>query len=437
MITVLKATVRRGLFSNAYFFSGPSGTGKTTLARIFAMAMLCDHTQDGEPCGVCESCQLFLKDQHYGYTEMDAASVGGKEDMIKLRESAAYSSVSKKKILLIDECHDISPAGQDATLKQLEQCPPHLVYMFCTTDPDKVKQTVKQRCQCFQTSRVDNTLVTGYLKGICEKEGVSYDMPSLQLIAERADGQVRNAVKILEAVLYLGSVTDKNLNVVVRDCDEDIFNIVANLGGDLQQSIQAYRKISSYLSPANLYSKMIELVNDTCKYLYGYDAFLPRRLQMVMKLKEIHGHNLLEFLNYLVMRDKYVDRVSLQSDIIVMHYKFNANNFVVQQRPVQNLKVLPQNNVPQAQTINESAAQTPALITHSDLMKMNEKDRSQTLRDQRRTQKNTQETEGSEKILADWPLPKEERPGEHSMEDDVLSPQEFSQNLVGGRGFGL
>jgi DNA polymerase III subunit gamma/tau len=432
LVTVLKAAVRRGLFASAYFFSGPPGTGKTTLGRIFAMAILCDSPFEGEPCGKCESCQLFLKEQHFGYTEYDAASVGGKEDMVNLRDSAAYTSTAKKKIILLDECHDISSAGQDALLKQVEQCPEHLIYIFCTTDPNKVKETLRARCQIFQTRMVDNTLIFNRLKIICDQEGVTYDADTLNQIASKANGLVRNAIKILEGILYLGAVTKENLDVVVLDCEEDIYEILSNLGIDLSKTIEAFRRVSSALSPADLYSKILDLTNDACKYLYGYDAFLPRRSQMLYSLKEIHGFKLLEFLNYLISRDKYVDRVSLQSDVIVLHYKFNSNVFVVQQPQttiIQNAPVIVQAPVI---TPPVTSSDSTARQSYDQFRSLSMLEKGRLLREQRNQK--TEEKEDVKKVPEVWPLPKDDRIGENSIEDDMLSPQEFSKLLVGGRG---
>jgi len=440
IVTVLKATVRKGIYTPASLFCGPPGTGKTTIGRIFAMAVLCENPVDGNPCGVCESCQLFLREQHYGYTEIDAASIGGKDDMVKLRDNASYSSISKKKIIHLDECHDISSAGQDALLKQVEQCPEHLMYLFSTTDPDKVKPTLRDRCRIFQTSRIDTALITNHLQIICEKEGMSYDMDALLQIADKCNGQMRNAIKTLEGVIYLGSVTIDNLNIVVKNSDEDIFTILNNLGVDINQVVSAYSRISSYLSPNEFYSRFLDLINDACRFMYGFDSYLPRKKSMVTQLRDTHGTKLFEFLNYYISRDKFIDRVSLMSDLLVLHYKFAANSFVAK-RPVENLQIQqpqPQNSVQQPQPVEQPAESSQPTVTFNDLQKLSIKDRSKLLRDQRRAAEKIQTEEEISKVPVEWPLPKEERPGDNSIYfDKKLSPQEFSQGLVGGRIIGI
>ena len=416
-------------------FSGPAGTGKTTLGRIFAMAMLCDSPVDGNPCCVCESCKLFLSEQHFGYQELDAASVGGKEDMVKLRDDAAFSAVSKKKIILLDECHDISSQGQDALLKQTEQCPEHLVYIFCTTEPEKMKNTLRERCMKFQTTAIDSALVVSRLKKICEQENISYDDTALALIADKSGGHARDAVNTLEQVMYLGQVNMENMNTAIKNSEEDIFTIVANLGKDLGLALAAYQKVSSCLSPFDLYSQIINLVNDSCKFLYGYTGFIPQRLQLIAQLSEIHGQSLLEFLNYLVTRDKFVDRIGLQSDIIVLHYKFSAHSFNPQ--PVQQSISQPPSQIisqsPTPQKSVQPSVEQPQVLSFSQLQKMSHRDRYQALRDQHALVSKKVTTEEKETIATTWPLSKIERPGESSLDEGVLSPLEFSKKLVGGR----
>jgi DNA polymerase III subunit gamma/tau len=437
MIKVLKSAIRQNRLGSAYLFSGPSGVGKTTGGRIFAKAVLCDSPRDGNPCGTCESCLLFSKDQHFGFKELDAASVGGKEDMVKLRGEAAFISITKKKIILIDECHDISRQGQDALLEQTERCPDHLIYIFCTTDPDKMNRTLRNRCMEFQVSRVDVDLITSRLKYICDQEKFPYKEEALQAIATRSNGHVRNAIKLLEEATYLGEINLENFNSISRDYDEEIFTIVANLGTDLNKIMESYRSISSYLSSIEFYNLLLQMVNDATKLLCGFEEFSGRRKELLEKLKDIHGFILLEFLNYLISRDKFIDKIGIQSDLIILHYKFSSNSFVPRQvessfRTQNSSPVLmgPSQTVSSSKTTLNTSAPS---LSHSQLLKMDKGDMCKILRDQRKNQKPEQKEE-SETVSANWPLPKDGRSGENSLDDDVLTPQEFSNKLVGGRG---
>jgi len=434
-IRILRAIIKKNQYESAYLFSGPSGVGKTTGGRIFSKAVLCDSPVDGNPCGKCESCLMFSQEKHFGYKEMDAASFGGKEDMVKLRDEAAFQSMSKKKIILLDECHDISRQGQDALLKQVEQCPEHLIYIFCTTDPDKMNRTLRNRCMEFQISKVNPDLIVSRLKTICEKENIPYETEALTMMAIRSEGHVRNALNILEESAYLGNITVDGIKSVLKDYDKEIFGIISNLGIDLQKALDSYKEVSSYLSPMEIYASILSLLNDASKLLYGYKDFHLQRKELLEKLKDTHGYSLLEFMNYLIHRDKFIDKIGIQSDIVLLHYKFSINSFspqsqkvvtVVTHQPQQAQHVSVQKNEPEAITNKPP-------LDYTQLSKMSVKDRSRVLCELRQNRPIEKDAEETERIPFEWPLPKEERLGEN-LDDEIVSPEEFSQNLVGGRG---
>lgn len=405
------------------------------MGRIFSKAALCEKSVDGEPCGICESCQLFSKQQHFGYIELDSASVGGKDDMIKLRNEASFLSVVKKKIILLDECHDISKAGQDALLEQVEQCPEHLIYIFCTTDPDKMKKPLRDRCMQFQFLKVDPDLITKRLQMVCSQENMPYEESALKIVAIRSEGHVRNALNLLEEVAYLGSISQKNLDIISRDYNAEIFNILLSLGKDLLKVMEAYKSISSYLTPFDFYNSLLTMVSDACKGLYGYESVGVYK-EYSLKLREVHGYALLEFLNYLITRDKFVDKIGIQSDLIVLHYKFSANSFVQRELPktVAPLQIqMPTQNTPVEQKPQESTEKAPSL-SFDALRKMDLSEKTKILREFQQTRNKKPEQEDLQNISATWPLPKENRVGVSSLDEEELSPEEFSRLLVGGRG---
>lgn len=425
VIRILKASIEQNLYSSAYLFCGPFGDGKTTIARIFANTILCESPVDNNPCGKCESCLLFLEERHFGYREIDAASYGGKDDMVNLRDDASTLAISKKRIINIDESHDISKQGQDALLKQTEDCPEHLIYMFCTTNPDKLENTLRDRFMEFHIIKVGTALIAQRLRIICEKEGINYFDDALQVIAERSEGHVRSAINLLEEAAYLGAVSLENLNIVSRDFEEEIFTIVSNLGSDLPKVIETYRSISSYLSEIEFYSILLSLISDAAKYLYGYDNFSEKRIDFLSKLKEIHGQSLLEFLDYLIKRDKFVEKVGLPSDLTILHYKFCANNFLP--------RVSTQINPTSSQIIPTPKKESSTPLSYAELSKLSIGERNRVLRQRRKKERKQKIGEEKAEIVpSEWPLPKEERPGSN-FEDENLPAQEFSQKLVGGR----
>lgn len=428
VVRVLKASIIQNRYGSAYLFSGPYGDGKTTLSRIFAKAVLCDAPEDGEPCCACESCLLFEDESHFGYMELDAASYGGKDDMVSLRDDASSLSVSKKKIINIDESHDITKQGQDALLKQTEECPEHLIYEFCTTDPDKMRSTLRDRCMEFHITKVTPVQIAERLIVICDKEEMEYHEDAIQVIAERSGGHVRSAINLLEEVAYVGSITLENLNMVSRDFEEDIFIIISNLGIDVEKVINTYQSISSYLSSFEFYNMLLSMVTDATTYLYGYTNFSQKRLNFLIELKEVHGFSLVEFLNYLITRDKYVEKVGLQSDLIVLNYKFGASNFIPRIQQTQKISNKTQTDVPSKNTTTISP------LSYAELSKLSIKERNALLRQQKKRLENQKlgDKEKSEIVPHKWPLPKEDRPG-NTFESENLSAEVFSKNLVGGR----
>jgi DNA polymerase III subunit gamma/tau len=432
VVKILRSLIKKNQYESAFLFSGTYGTGKTSLGRILSKAILCDSPVDGNPCGKCESCILFSQEKHFGYKELDAASFGGKDDMVKLRDDAAYQAMSKKKIILLDECHDISSQGQDALLKQVEQCPDHLIYIFCTTDPDKMKKTLKDRCMHFQVSKVNPDLIFNRLKIICEKENIPYELSALEMIATRSEGHVRNAINMLEESAYLGNITVEGIKSVLKDYDKEIFGIVSNLGVDLQKALDFYRDVSSYLSPSEVYGSIISLINDASKLLYGYNNFPSQRKGLLESLKDTHGYSLLEFMNYLIHRDKFVDKIGIQSDIILLHYKFSINSFSPQTQKIVSVVTHQPQQISVQKKESEAIVNNKPPLDYAQLSKMSVKDRSRVLCELRQN-KSIEKEENIERVPFDWPLPKENRLGE-SLTDEIISPEEFSQNLVGGRG---
>lgn len=409
--------------------SGPTGVGKTSIGRIFANAVLCEAPVNGNPCTKCESCKLFAEERHFAYKELDAASVGGKDAMVKLRDDAYFQSVYVKKIILIDECQDITRQGQDALLKQLEECPDHLIYIFCTTDPDQIKKTIRDRCMIFQISKVSDELLVQRLKHIADTEKLTYDPAVLGLIARRADGCVREAINSITSLSYMGDITEVNFNVIYRNYDEEVYNILANIGVDLNAAIGACRKASTFLSIGELYGLILSLLSDSAKYIYGYIGLSPSRIELVSRLKDIHGANILELLNHLISRDKYIDRAGLDSDIVLLHYKYGSlqpKSITVAKAETQTQLVALEPNMSQDQK------ETRQIVSHADLLKMSSSDRCKVLREQRDTFKMVK-AENLEIVPSEWPLLKEKISGESNAENDELSPEQFSNRLIGGR----
>ena len=197
----LRNAVRNDRIGSGYLFCGPRGTGKTTCARLLAKALNCANGPTPDPCGECPNCIEITKGSSLDVLEIDAASNTGVDDVRTLRENVRYLPTSgNKRIYIIDEVHRLSGAAFDALLKTLEEPPEHVLFIFATTEPMKVPETILSRTQRFDFKRVSTTDLIGNLKRIAEKEKLDIDDVAIGLLARKADGSVRDSLSLLDQI---------------------------------------------------------------------------------------------------------------------------------------------------------------------------------------------------------------------------------------------
>ena len=231
LTTTLKNAVKSGKLAHAYLFCGPRGVGKTTCARIFAKAINCQHpTADGEACNECESCQSFNEQRSLNIFELDAASNNSVEHIKTLMEQTRIPpQLGKYKVFIIDEVHMLSTAAFNAFLKTLEEPPAHVIFILATTEKHKILPTILSRCQIYDFERMTIRNTIDHLKHVAQQEGITYEEQALAVIAEKADGGMRDALSIFDqaASFCQGNITyDKvieDLNVLDA---ENYFKII-------------------------------------------------------------------------------------------------------------------------------------------------------------------------------------------------------------------
>ena len=211
LTTTLKNAVKSGKLAHAYLFCGPRGVGKTTCARIFAKAINCQNpTADGEACNECESCQSFNEQRSLNIFELDAASNNSVEHIKTLMEQTRIPpQLGKYKVFIIDEVHMLSTAAFNAFLKTLEEPPAHVIFILATTEKHKILPTILSRCQIYDFERMTVQNTIAHLKSVADKEGIKYEEEALAVIAEKADGGMRDALSIFDqaASFCQGNIT--------------------------------------------------------------------------------------------------------------------------------------------------------------------------------------------------------------------------------------
>lgn len=221
LTTTLKNAVKSGKLAHAYLFCGPRGVGKTTCARIFAKAINCMHpTAEGEACNECESCRAFNEQRSYNIFELDAASNNSVENIKSLMDQTRIPpQVGRYKVFIIDEVHMLSTAAFNAFLKTLEEPPAHVIFILATTEKHKILPTIISRCQIYDFERMTVQNTIDHLKMVAEKEGITYEEEALALIAEKADGGMRDALSIFDqaASYSQGNITYQK---IIEDLNE-------------------------------------------------------------------------------------------------------------------------------------------------------------------------------------------------------------------------
>lgn len=228
IVTTLKNQIEADRIGHAYLFCGTRGTGKTTIAKIFAKAVNCENPEKGSPCGTCASCRAAITGNSMNIIEIDAASNNGVENIREIREEVAYRPTEGRyKVYIIDEAHMLSIGAFNALLKTLEEPPPYIIFILATTEAHKIPVTILSRCQRYDFKRIPADTIYERLEELARKEQVSAEEKALRYIARRADGAMRDALSLLDQCIafYLGqTLTYDNVLNVLGATDTEVFS---------------------------------------------------------------------------------------------------------------------------------------------------------------------------------------------------------------------
>lgn len=330
-VAVLRGFVKSGAgFYQSYVFCGQHGSGKTTMGRILARALLCDVPVNGDPCDQCLSCKSILElGTSECFTEFDAATNSGKDSIKAITSSIQYDTFSgKRRIYVIDESHRLSKDALDSLLKPMEDTVPGgedklLVCIFCTTEPEKMRATIFSRCApAFVIRKVSPEKIAQRLAWVCDKEGIKYEPEALLLIAEAAESHIRDALKSTEGVSQLGDITVDTVTGYLRlNTNPMYLRILGALGSDLPVILDTVTALSELVSPATAYEKLAELA------MLAFGAVTAGRKvpaywkpDIVMEIGKRHSAHLLNIAALLSGRPTRATYAMLSCDLATLHY---------------------------------------------------------------------------------------------------------------------
>ena len=243
IVQTLKNQINANRIGHAYLFCGTRGTGKTSVAKIFAKAVNCEHPVDGSPCNECETCRGITNGSAMNVIEIDAASNNGVDNIRQIRDEIQYSpSSGKYTVYIIDEVHMLSIGAFNALLKTLEEPPAYVIFILATTEPHKIPITILSRCQRYDFKRISIDTIAARLSELMEKESIEVEDKAIRYVAKAADGSMRDALSLLDQCIafYLGQkLTYDNVLDVLGAVDNEIFSRLTRsvIDSDVKKSL--------------------------------------------------------------------------------------------------------------------------------------------------------------------------------------------------------
>lgn len=294
-VEVLKKLLEKGWQPPALLFEGPYGTGKTSLARLMARALLCESRQGVEPCGECRSCKAMDQGSHIAYSEVDAASQGLIADVKQMKDHLSYSTPGYKlKVVTYDECHMLSAPAQNALLQVLEEGNSSVLFMFSTTESTKVLPTIKSRCVVLNMRILTVGEITQRLKDVCSSEGVDAEEKALRIVASYVRGHLRNAMMELEQLSKMQKTITEDLVRTHLRLDKRIELYKFLIETDRKKAVELAEELLCTYAVSDLVELLGEVLLDAYKVHYGVNNYAQVDYAWLQKVWDAHGSSALQ-----------------------------------------------------------------------------------------------------------------------------------------------